>query len=220
MESIKPAYQQPIDGKTYAATIEFFDKLLKILHPYIPFITEEIWQLLEDRKPGESIMVSRMPEAESFDEKLIEKFETVKDVVAKIRQIRQDNQIAQKDSLEAFAKLVDGEYDGYFDSVIIKHCNLSKLELTAEKVDGAKTFVAKNVEYYIPLGDRINKEEELKKLQAELDYTRGFLASVEKKLSNERFVSGAPAAVVEREKQKLSDAKMKIEALEKQIASL
>lgn len=220
LESIKPAYQQPIDGKTYAATIEFFDKLLKILHPYIPFITEEIWQLLEDRKPGESIMVSRMPEAESFDEKLIEKFETVKDVVAKIRQIRQDNQIAQKDSLEAFAKLVDGEYDGYFDSVIIKHCNLSKLELTAEKVDGAKTFVAKNVEYYIPLGDRINKEEELKKLQAELDYTRGFLASVEKKLSNERFVSGAPAAVVEREKQKLSDAKMKIEALEKQIASL
>jgi len=220
LESIKPAYQQPIDGKTYAATIEFFDKLLKILHPYIPFITEEIWQLLEDRKPGESIMVSRMPEAEGFDEKLIEKFETVKDVVAKIRQIRQDNQIAQKDSLEAFAKLVDGEYDGYFDSVIIKHCNLSKLELTAEKVDGAKTFVAKNVEYYIPLGDRINKEEELKKLQAELDYTRGFLASVEKKLSNERFVSGAPAAVVEREKQKLSDAKMKIEALEKQIASL
>ena len=220
LESIKPAYQQPIDGKTYAATIEFFDKLLKILHPYIPFITEEIWQLLEDRKPGESIMVSRMPEAESFDEKLIEKFETVKDVIAKIRQIRQDNQIAQKDSLEAFAKLVDGEYDGYFDSVIIKHCNLSKLELTAEKVDGAKTFVAKNVEYYIPLGDRINKEEELKKLQAELDYTRGFLASVEKKLSNERFVSGAPAAVVEREKQKLADAKMKIEALEKQIASL
>ena len=220
LESIKPAYQQPIDGKTYAATIEFFDKLLKILHPYIPFITEEIWQLLEDRKPGESIMVSRMPEAEGFDEKLIEKFETVKDVVAKIRQIRQDNQIAQKDSLEAFAKLVDGEYDGYFDSVIIKHCNLSKLELTAEKVDGAKTFVAKNVEYYIPLGDRINKEEELKKIQAELDYTRGFLASVEKKLSNERFVSGAPAAVVEREKQKLSDAKMKIEALEKQIASL
>jgi valyl-tRNA synthetase len=220
LESVKPAYQQPIDGKTYAATIEFFDKLLKILHPYIPFITEEIWQLLEDRKPGESIMVSRMPEADGFDEKLIEKFETVKDVVAKIRQIRQDNQIAQKEPLKAFAKLVDGEYDDYFNSVIVKHCNLSQLDLTAEKVDGAKTFVAKNVEYYIPLGDKINKEEELKKLQDELDYTRGFLASVEKKLSNERFVSGAPAAVVEREKQKLSDAKMKIEALEKQIASL
>jgi len=220
LESVKPAYQQPIDGKTYAATIEFFDKLLKILHPYIPFITEEIWQLLEDRKPGESIMVSRMPEADGFDEKLIEKFETVKDVVAKIRQIRQDNQIAQKEPLKAFAKLVDGEYDDYFNSVIVKHCNLSQLDLTKEKVDGAKTFVAKNVEYYIPLGDKINKEEELKKLQDELNYTRGFLASVEKKLSNERFVSGAPAAVVEREKQKLSDAKMKIEALEKQIANL
>jgi valyl-tRNA synthetase len=220
LESVKPAYQQPIDGVTYKATVGFFDKLLKILHPYIPFITEEIWQLLEERKQGESIMVSRMPEAESFDEKLIEKFETVKDVIAKIRQIRQDNQIAQKEPLKAFVKLVDGEYDDYFNSVIVKHCNLSQLDLTKEKVDGAKTFVAKNVEYYIPLGDKINKKEELKKLQDELDYTRGFLASVEKKLSNERFVSGAPAAVVEREKQKLSDAKMKIEALEKQIASL
>ena len=220
LESVKPAYQQPIDAKTYAATIGFFDKLLKILHPYIPFITEEVWQLLEERKSGESIMVSRMPEAESFDDKLIEKFETAKDVIAKIRQIRQDNQIAQKEPLKAFVKLVDGEYDDYFNSVIVKHCNLSQLDLTKEKIDGAKTFVAKNVEYYIPLGDKINKEEELKKLQAELDYTKGFLTSVEKKLSNERFVSGAPAAVVEREKQKLSDAKMKIEALEKQIASL
>lgn len=220
LESVKPAYQQPIDGATYKATIAFFDKLLKVLHPYIPFITEEVWQLLETRKQGESIMVAQMPEAGSYDEKLLERFETVKDVIAKIRQIRQDNGIAQKEPREAFVKLVDGEYDDYFNSVIIKHSNLSKLQLTKEAVDGAKTFVAKNVEYYIPLGDKIDKEEELKKLNAELDYTRGFLASVEKKLSNERFVSGAPAAVVDREKQKLADAKMKIEALEKQIAGL
>lgn len=220
LESVKPAYQQPIDGATYKATIAFFDKLLKVLHPYIPFITEEVWQLLETRKQGESIMVAQMPEAGAYDEKLLERFETVKDVIAKIRQIRQDNGIAQKEPREAFVKLVDGEYDDYFNSVIIKHCNLSKLELTKEALDGAKTFVAKNVEYYIPLGDKIDKDEELKKLNAELDYTRGFLASVEKKLSNERFVSGAPAAVVDREKQKLADAKMKIEALEKQIAGL
>ena len=220
LESVKPAYQQPIDGATYKATISFFDKLLKVLHPYIPFITEEVWQLLETRKQGESIMVAQMPEAGAYDEKLLERFETVKDVIAKIRQIRQDNGIAQKEPREAFVKLVDGEYDDYFNSVIIKHSNLSKLELTKEAIDGAKTFVAKNVEYYIPLGDKIDKEEELKKLNAELDYTRGFLASVEKKLSNERFVSGAPAAVVDREKQKLADAKMKIEALEKQIAAL
>ncbi|MBP5503429.1 MAG: class I tRNA ligase family protein, partial [Bacteroidales bacterium] len=220
LESVKPAYQQPIDGATYKATISFFDKLLKVLHPYIPFITEEVWQLLETRKPGESIMVAQMPEAGSYDEKLLERFETVKDVIAKIRQIRQDNGLAQKESLECFAKLVDGDYDNYFNAVITKHCNLAKLELIKEAIDGAKTFVAKNVEYYIPLGDKIDKEEELKKLNAELDYTRGFLASVEKKLSNERFVSGAPAAVVDREKQKLADAKMKIEALEKQIAGL
>ena len=220
LESVKPAYQQPIDGATYNATIAFFDKLLKILHPYIPFITEEVWQLLETRKPGESIMVAQMPEAGNVDEKLLERFETVKDVIAKIRQIRQDNGIPQKDTLEVFAKLVDGEYDDYFNSVITKHCNLSKFDLTKEKIDGAKTFVAKNVEYYIPLGDKIDKEEELKKLNAELEYTRGFLASVEKKLSNERFVSGAPAAVVERERQKKADAEMKIEAIEKQIAAL
>ena len=220
LESVKPAYQQPIDGATYKATIAFFDKLLKVLHPYIPFITEEVWQLLETRKQGESIMVAQMPEAGSYDEKLLERFETVKDVIAKIRQIRQDNGLAQKESLECFAKLVDGEYDDYFNSVITKHCNLAKFELIPAAIDGAKTFVAKNVEYYIPLGDKIDKEEELKKLNAELDYTRGFLASVEKKLSNERFVSGAPAAVVDREKQKLADAKMKIEALEKQIAGL
>ena len=220
LESVKPAYQQPIDGATYKATIAFFDKLLKILHPYIPFITEEVWQLLETRKQGESIMVAQMPEAGSYDEKLLERFETVKDVIAKIRQIRQDNGLAQKESLECFAKLVDGDYDNYFNAVITKHCNLAKFELIPAAIDGAKTFVAKNVEYYIPLGDKIDKEEELKKLNAELDYTRGFLASVEKKLSNERFVSGAPAAVVDREKQKLADAKMKIEALEKQIAGL
>ncbi len=220
LESVKPAYQQPIDGATYKATIAFFDKLLKVLHPYIPFITEEVWQLLETRKQGESIMVAQMPEAGSYDEKLLERFETVKDVIAKIRQIRQDNGIAQKDTLECFAKLVDGDYDNYFNAVITKHCNLAKFELIPAAIDGAKTFVAKNVEYYIPLGDKIDKEEELKKLNAELDYTRGFLASVEKKLSNERFVSGAPAAVVDREKQKLADAKMKIEALEKQIAGL
>ena len=220
LESVKPAYQQPIDGATFNATIAFFDKLLKILHPYIPFITEEVWQLLETRKPGESIMVAQMPEAGNVDEKLLERFETVKDVIAKIRQIRQDNGIPQKEPREAFVKLVEGEYDDYFNSVITKHCNLSKFDLTKEKIDGAKTFVAKNVEYYIPLGDKIDKDEELKKLNAELDYTRGFLASVEKKLSNERFVSGAPAQVVERERQKLADAKMKIEALEKQIAGL
>ncbi|MBQ2097532.1 MAG: valine--tRNA ligase, partial [Bacteroidales bacterium] len=164
-------------------------------------------------------MVSQMPEAADFDEKLLDRFETAKDVIAKIRAIRQESQIAQKNAIEVFARLVDGEYDGYFDSVVIKHCNLSALARTDEAKPGSKTFVAKNVEYFVPMSGSVDVEEEIKKLQAELDYTRGFLASVEKKLSNERFVSGAPAAVVEREKQKQADALVKIEALEKQIAN-
>jgi valyl-tRNA synthetase len=164
-------------------------------------------------------MVAAMPEAKEYDEKLLDRFETAKDVIAKIRAIRQENGIAQKDAIEVYARLVDGEYDGYFDSVVVKHCNLSTFARTDEAKPGSKTFVAKNVEYFVPMSGKVDIAEEIKKLQAELDYTRGFLASVEKKLSNERFVSGAPAAVVEREKQKQADALVKIEALEKQIAN-
>jgi len=178
-------------------------------------------KVVEPNKPygGSAAVIPGKIEAENYDEKLLDRFETAKDVIAKIRAIRQESQIAQKTAIEVFARLVDGEYDGYFDSVVIKHCNLSALARTDEAKPGSKTFVAKNVEYFVPMSGSVDVEEEIKKLQAELDYTRGFLASVEKKLSNERFVSGAPAAVVEREKQKQADALVKIEALEKQIAN-
>jgi valyl-tRNA synthetase len=217
LEMIKPAYQKPIDKTTIDQTLEIFDILVKLLHPIMPFITEEIWQLLDDRKAGESIMIEKMPDPEGYSSEIIEAFERTKEIITGVRNIRKEKNIAQKESL---ALLANGEYDKDYDSCIIKMCNLSSFEPVDQKLEGAVSFMVKSAEFYIELGDLVNVEDELKKLNEELNYNKGFLKSVEKKLSNERFVQNAPEQVVNIEKQKRDDAASKIKVLEERIASL
>jgi len=220
LEIVKPAYQQPIDAKTYAEVVGLFDQMLRLMHPFMPFVTEEIWQLLSERKKGESIMVSQLPKAEEYDRGLLAAFENVKEAIAGIRKIRMEKNIPNKDSLELSVQKGDKGYDAAFDSILKKSGNLSNLELTEQEVKGAASFRVKSTNFYIPLEGFIDAEEELQKLEEELKYTKGFLNSVMKKLSNERFVSNAPDAVVAKEKAKQTDAEAKIKVLEERIAGL
>ncbi len=217
LELVKPAYGSPIDVKTYEATLEIFDKMLKLLHPFMPFITEEIWHYLAERTDGQSIMMEQMPKAGEYNEALLADVEFTKEVIANLRTIRKEKNIPQKDSLELF---YNGEMDASAISLIVKLGNLTAVSETAEKVDGASSFLVKTTEFYVPLGDKLDVEEELKKLNTERDYTRGFLNSVQKKLSNEKFVGSAPEAVVNAERKKEADALSKIVAIEAQIAQL
>ena len=217
LEVIKPAYGSPIDGDTYQATLKFFDTLLRLLHPFMPFITEELWQHLEERKPGESIMYARLPFATEYDDAIISRFEHLKEVVAGIRTIRKQKQIAQKEPLKLFIK---GAHDDTLDSILIKMGNLEMIDLVEEKPAGAASFIAGSVEYCIPLEGNINVEEELKKLEKDRAYYEGFLATVRKKLSNERFVASAPEKVVAMERKKEQDALSKLEAISASIAAL
>ena len=217
LELVKPGYQQPIDAVTYEATLRYFDALLKLLHPFMPFITEELWQDLYDRKPGQSIMIEQMPKAGTIDAELLAAFEKVKEIITGIRSIRLQKNIPNKEPL---ALEVLGTYEKTFDPVIVKMSNLTSISPVAEKSQGASSFLVGTTEYAIPLGNKINKKEELKKLQEELKYQQGFLQSVLKKLSNESFVAKAPAKVIEMERKKQSDAESKIKSLEEAIAAL
>ncbi len=219
LEIIKPEYQKPIDNKTLNSTIEFFEKLLKLLHPFMPFITEEIWHLIEDRKDGESIMISLMPENTGFNNDTISKFENTKEVISSVRAIRKEKNIPMKKQLVLHVKESDKFVDD-FKTVISKLCNLSEISYTKQKIDNVVSFMVKTTEFFIPVGNMINKEEELKKLETELKYNEGFHISVSKKLSNEKFVNNAPEKVVEMEKKKLADAETKIKALKEQIIQI
>jgi len=220
LEIVKPAYQQPIDAKTYAEVVELFDQLLRLMHPFMPFITEEIWQLLSERKEGESIMVSQMPEAKKYDAKMLSDFENVKEAISGIRNIRKEKNIPNKDALELKVQKGDKGYKNSFDPVLVKLANLSAFDAVNEEVKGASSFRVKSTNFYIPLEDIIDVEEEVKKLEEELKYAKGFLNSVLKKLSNERFVNNAPEAIVAKEKAKQADAESKIKVLEERIAGL
>ena len=218
LEMVKPAYGQPIDKATYEKTLGFFDTLLKLLHPFMPFITEELWQHIYDRKEGESIMMQILNVAGNYDETIIAQFEAVKEVIGGIRTIRLQKNIAQKEALTL--EVVGESPVSKYNAVIAKLCNLSAINAVAAKAEGAAAFMVGTTEYAVPLGNLINVEEELKKLEADLKYQEGFLQSVLKKLSNEKFVSKAPANVIEMERKKQADAETKIAALKESIAAL
>jgi valyl-tRNA synthetase len=221
LETIKPAYQAPIDAFTLERTIGFIDRLLHLLHPFMPFITEEIWQLVATRKPGESLMVSPMPRYHKYDRNLIHAFEDLKEVITSIRSIRKDKNLPPKETMKLLVRSsANGNYQAALEPVIIKLANLSEVEMITDDPADAVSFMVKNVEFFVPMGSKVNKEEEIDKLTSELEYTRGFLKSVQKKLSNERFVQNAPEAVVEKERQKMTDATEKIKVLKSQIEKL
>lgn len=217
LEIVKPAYGQPIDRKTLDATLGFFDVLLKLLHPFMPFITEELWQHLCERKDGESIMVAQLPESGAYDEDLLARFEHLKEVVAGVRNIRKKRQIPNAEQLVLNIK---GDHNSALDAILRKMGNLGEIAQVEEKDPMSASFIAGAVEYSVPLGSKIDKEEERKKLEADLKHLEGFLAGVRKKLANERFVTSAPEAVVALERKKEQDALAKIETIQAALAAL
>lgn len=219
LEMIKPAYQQPIDAKTHAEAILMLESVMKILHPFMPFLTEEIWQYIAPRTKEEALIVSSWPQQKTFDTPLLTDFERAAEVISGIRSIRKEKNIPMREALVLKVTNPEG-FTTDFDSVILKLGNLSSIDYTNEKTSGALSFRVKSNEYFIPVSGSIDVAAELAKLQTELDYTKGFLKSVEAKLSNEKFTSGAPAKVLENERNKQTDALAKISAIEQRMANL
>ena len=217
LELVKPAYQQPIDAATYAATLAFFEKLTLLLHPFMPFITEEIWQALTDRKSGDSVMVAQMPTADYKNSDLLRDFELVKELIAGVRSVRLERNIPNKDALTL--RIASGEHNDAYNSVIAKLCNLEAIE-RGDKDATSASFMVRTTEYAVPLGNMINADEEIAKMEAEIGYLQGFLKSVMVKLSNERFVANAKPEVVENERKKQADAESKIQTLQESIQQL
>jgi len=218
LEMIKPAYGQPISKVVYDTTIGFFDNLLHLLHPFMPFITEELWQHIVDRKDGESLMVSPMVAPGQVDEAIVQQFEVVKEIISNVRSIRLQKNIAQKEALDLQA--VGENPVAAFNAVITKMCNLSSIAVVEAKADGAAAFMVGTTEYAVPLGNMIDVEAEIARMEAELKHKEGFLQGVLKKLSNEKFVNNAPAAVIELERKKQADAESIIKSLKESIAAL
>ncbi len=219
LEIIKPAYQQPIDKTTFDKVIEIFEQNLKLLHPFMPFLTEELWQHTAERTPEEALVIAKWPSLGAIDADLIQSFEFADGVISGIRTIRKEKNIPMKEPLEV-SVLNEENIANDWDAVIQKLTNVSEITYVKEAVDGALSFRVKSNEYFIPIAGAIDIEAEIAKIQEELKYTKGFLISVQKKLSNERFVNNAPEKVIEIERKKQSDAEAKIETLEKSLASL
>ncbi|MDR0510872.1 MAG: valine--tRNA ligase, partial [Rikenellaceae bacterium] len=219
LEMVKPPYRQPIDEATLRATREIFERLLKALHPFMPFITEELWHLMGTGRDGDSIMVARTPCACDFDGTLLAQMAVVQETVTAVRNLRKERNIPPREALRLMV-VADENYHPGLDPVLIKMAGLSSIERVGGKVDGAAAFVVKTTQYFVPLEVRIDLEAERTRLTSELEYLEGFLTSVMAKLGNERFVSSAPAKVVENERAKKEDAEAKITALRERLTSL
>jgi len=217
LEMVKPAFGSPIDENTLDATVSFLEDLLKVLHPFVPFITEEIWDMMGERSKSERMIIAAWPAAGKVDTQLVSGFELAEKVIMEVRRIRNEKQISPKEKLNL---LVKGAWQAEFGPVVTKLANLDSIENVSDAPSGAAGFVIKVVEFFVPLAGLVDASEEKEKLMKELDYTKGFLVSVEKKLSNERFVSSAPEQVVLAEKNKKADAEAKIKALEEQLATI
>jgi len=219
LEIVKPAYKQPIDKKTYRAVMSAFEDILKILHPFMPFITEEVWQTIKERSPEEALIISKWPESKPINETLISEFDFASEVITGIRNIRKQKNIAFKDAI-GFSVVNNENLASTFDAVIAKLGNLDSFNYVNAPVEGALTYRVKSNEYFIPMEGSIDIEAEIKKLTEELSYAEGFLKSVQKKLANERFVNNAPEQVVASEKKKEADALAKIETIQSSLESL
>jgi valyl-tRNA synthetase len=191
-----------------------------VIHPFMPFITEEIWQMLSERKDGESIMVNRMPHAGKVKRPLIEKFETAKEIVSAVRTIRKEKDLPLREKTDLFVKCTAEDFDRHFLPVIIKMANLSSVFFTDKQKAGSASFLVGTMEFFIPLENKIDLKAEILRIEEELNYARGFLSSVMKKLDNERFVQNAPPSVIEIEKKKKSDAESKIGSLEARLIEM
>jgi valyl-tRNA synthetase len=224
LEIVKPDFVDgkalPIDKATYDATITFFEKLLKVLHPVMPFISEELWHLIKERNEKDCIIIAEWPKAESFDKAIIEQFDTLIQFVAAVRNLRNQKGISPKEKLDVYQFSTKTDNYCEFDAIAIKLCNLSAFNYTDKKIEGAYSFLIKTLEFFVPLQGNIDAGAELERLTKELEYNKGFLNSVMKKLSNEKFVNSAPEKVIEMERKKQADAEAKIKAIEEQLLAL
>ncbi len=220
LEIVKPDFGKPINADAFERIQSIFEDLLKLIHPFMPFITEEIWHLIRERKEMDCIIVAQIPMHDCINTGFIIPFNTAQEVVTAIRNIRKEKNISPKEPLSLFIRKSHADWDARFDSVIIRLANLNELTVVQDKVDNAATFLLKTYEFFIPIGDKIDKEAEMERLQKELDYTKGFLESVMKKLGNERFVSNAKPDIIEIERKKQQDAETKIRVINEQLVNL
>ena len=220
LEIVKPEYRKPVDTITYNATIDVFDNLLRIIHPFMPFITEEIWQRIRERKEKESVMISPMPRTKKYNKEMVARFENAKETISAIRMVRKEKQILNRDQIELSVRAERNSYDSDLLPVIIKLCNLSGVKFISEKPDNSVSFMVRTTEYYIPLRESLDVESERAKIKADLAYYKGFLESVMKKLDNASFVRNAPAAVIELERKKKADTESKIKSLKETLKGL